>query len=91
MYLYTVLDRVAQDTAPVFESKNDGTALRSVAQLFSDPGVNGSPDDYAVMCVAMVEHEPFKLTPFETPRILERIRIKPEYSASNTTDEEVEE
>ena len=41
--------------------------------------------------VAMVEHEPFKLTPFETPRILERIRIKPEYSASNTTDEEVEE
>lgn len=75
MYLYTILDRVANDTAPVFESKNDSTALRSVAQMFENPDVPENPSDYDVLCVGIVEHEPFKLTVLDQPRRLEKIPV----------------
>lgn len=73
MFLYTILDRVAEDTAPVFESKNDATALRAVSKMFSDPDVTENPSDFDVLCVGEVEHEPFKITTFDPPRRLAKI------------------
>lgn len=76
MFLYTVLDRVANDTAPVFESKNDATALRAVSSMFANPDVTENINDFDVLCVGSVEHEPFKLTPYDVPRRLEKIPVQ---------------
>lgn len=71
MFLYSILDRVACDTSPVFEAKNDAVAIRSVQQLLADPesGVSNVMD-YDLLCVGSVEHEPFKLIAYDVPRVL---------------------
>lgn len=68
MSLYCLRDRVACDTAPVFESKNDGTALRAVMSLFKEPGAPPATD-MELLHVGTVSHEdPFLLTVVNPPR-----------------------
>ena len=70
MFLYCVRDRVAQDTASIFESKNDGTDLRSVAQLFSDPKAPDSAD-YELLVLGSIEHEdPVSIELYTPPRVI---------------------
>ena len=36
MNLYVIYDRVAQESGPVFEAKNDGIAVRQMRNLLSE-------------------------------------------------------
>ena len=36
MYLYSMLDRIAQEFGPTFEAKNDAIAKRSIAKSFQN-------------------------------------------------------
>lgn len=65
MFLYSIFDKVAQEGGPVFESKNDLTAAR--AFRMSVPP-NSNPNEFSLLCIGTVSHDPVKLTAFETPR-----------------------
>ena len=48
--IYTIYDKVACESGPIFQAKNDGVALRCFMSLMKDtPNVN--PTDYDVYCL----------------------------------------
>lgn len=64
-YLYTVYDRVAEEGGPVFQSKNEGTAIRAYKQL-----LQGSPapaHEYSLVCLGEYENDPAKIVAYDTP------------------------
>jgi hypothetical protein len=61
MGLYTVYDRVAEQSGPLFESLNDGVAMRSFKMIV----VEKDASEYKLLCVGEVEREPLKITIYE--------------------------
>lgn len=68
--LYTIYDKVAQETGPLFEAKSDAVASRSARNLLSDVA---SPDDFKLLRVGysdkntgviIVEPVPVEIDPF---------------------------
>lgn len=56
MNMYVVHDKVAEESGPVFEAKNDGVAFRQFQQLaLNTNGAN--PDDFTLLCIGSVDHE----------------------------------
>ena len=54
--IYTIYDKVACESGPIFQAKNDGVALRCFMSLMKDtPSVN--PTDYDVYCLGEFDTE----------------------------------
>lgn len=54
MRLYTIFDRVAQESGPSFEAKTDGVARRKYdLQLASSP----YREDFELLCIGEIDHE----------------------------------
>ena len=67
MFLYTINDKVAQDTGPVFEAKNDGVAARNFRAMIEKQAIDAS--EYKLLCLGSVSHEdPIKIESYEVPR-----------------------
>lgn len=62
MRLYAIYDRVAEESGPIFEAKNDLIALRMTEEFISK-----HPDDYWVMYIGDYSHDPVRITPVEYP------------------------
>lgn len=50
--LYLVYDRMADEHGPVFQSRNDGTALRTFTSMLKDTTY---PEDFELLCVASID------------------------------------
>lgn len=77
--LYTIYDKVAEDSAPIFEAKNDGIALRQIKQLLTNSPVN-NVNDYSLLhlgcydsekCITTINEKPVELdiTKLLTPEV----------------------
>lgn len=66
--LYVVYDRIAEESGPVYEAKNDGVAVRKYLQMLEKSAVRLS--DYQLLCVGSIDHESNKLTAFDSPSII---------------------
>ena len=54
--IYTIHDKVASESGPIFQAKNDTVALRCFMSLMKDtPSVN--PADYDVYCLGEFDTE----------------------------------
>lgn len=56
MKIYAIYDRVAQESGPLFEAKNDLVAIRMTKEFFDK-----SPEDYDLYCLADYYHEECKI------------------------------
>lgn len=52
--MYVVYDRVAEESGPVFEAKNDGVAVRKYRDLMDKSAV--SVVDYRLLLVGVIDH-----------------------------------
>lgn len=55
MFVYTVLDVLAEQYLPVFESRNHATALKSYGKMLSDAKLD--PSDYKLFCLGTFQHD----------------------------------
>lgn len=53
MNIYVVYDKVAQESGPIFESKNDGTAIRSFRRLLAEVPKE-LHEEYQLLCIGSV-------------------------------------
>lgn len=60
MSLYTVYDRLAQESGPVFEAKNDAVAMRGFRKMLGD-SIN--PEEYRLLKIGKINHCNQELTP----------------------------
>lgn len=51
--LYVVYDRLAQESGPVFEAKNDLVASRNYRQILKE----ANPSEYLLLRVGNIDHE----------------------------------
>lgn len=63
--LYVVYDRVAEEAGPVFQSKNDGTAIRAFRSLTKDAPAPAS--EYKLLRVGMFNNDPVGLDSVSPP------------------------
>lgn len=62
--IYTIYDKVAQESGPIYQAKNDGVAFRAFMSLIGDtPTVN--PTDYDVYCLGEFDTESRVFVPEE--------------------------
>ncbi len=61
MGLYVVYDKLAEESGPVFEAKNDQVARRAYNQILGQNKVN-SADEYALYKVGEIEKEEMRVT-----------------------------
>ena len=62
--IYTIYDKVACESGPIFQSKNDTVALRCFMSLMKDtPSVN--PTDYEVYCLGEFDTESRTFNPVD--------------------------
>jgi hypothetical protein len=54
--LYTVRDRVAEESGPIFQAKNDGIAYRAYSELLQS-ATNSKPDDYMLLHLGSYDNE----------------------------------
>lgn len=66
MNLYVIYDRVAQESGPVFEAKNDGIAVRQMRNVLSENPAS-KPLEYQLLNVGTIDHETNVITPIGTP------------------------
>lgn len=52
--LYCIYDRVAEESGPVFEAKNDGVAMRKFQMFMEDKPF---AEDYQLNCIGEYDHE----------------------------------
>ena len=57
MKLYVVYDRVAEESGPVFEAKNNGVAWRKYARMLNSEKDLVKYSDYMLLCVGKVDHD----------------------------------
>lgn len=57
--LYTIFDKVAKSSGPVFEAKNDAVAQRAYRQMVVKTGAN--PDEYQLYRIASWDDETMAL------------------------------
>lgn len=56
MNLYVIFDRVAEESGPVFEAKNDGTASRAARDLVVT-AKGASPIEFQLLMLGTIDHE----------------------------------
>lgn len=74
--IYTIYDKVAEQSGPVFQAPNDATALRQFRHLLAQPGI--VPDDFQLWCIGEFEDYPIdgevcKLTSYATSRLISAV------------------
>lgn len=67
MNLYTIYDKIAEESGPIFSAVNDGIALRSYKNLVEKEGI--SINEFDLVHVAQYDHRTMRLDPCD-PRIL---------------------
>lgn len=65
MNLYAIFDKIAESAGFIFESANDGTAVRSMR---SSKDTMSAPDDYKLVKLGSFDHKTIKLTVLEAPQ-----------------------
>ena len=60
--IYTIYDKVAEESGPVFQAKNDMVAVRMLKSLVSD-NPNISIDEYEVYCLGEFDTEKRSFVP----------------------------
>lgn len=63
MSLYCIYDRVAEESGPIFEAKNDMMALR----MYNGVNLPGQPDDFQLLRLGEYHHSPVKIVPLKSP------------------------
>jgi len=61
VFIYVMYDRVAQESGPVWEAKNDGVAVRGFNQMLEKSRV--PPEEYRLLRVASMDKETNEVTP----------------------------
>jgi hypothetical protein len=64
MHVYVVFDRLANESGPLFEAKNDAVARRNYDRLVSQAG---RPDEYQLLRLGIIDHDNQKLEVYEIP------------------------
>lgn len=54
--LYVIIDKVAQESGPIFEAKNDACALRKYS-MFMQQQELADQNDYKLVTVGEIDHE----------------------------------
>lgn len=62
MRLYCIYDKVAMESGPLFEAKNDLVALR----MYNGVNLPGQPEDFCLYCIGEYYHSPVKIKPFNS-------------------------
>lgn len=65
MNLYTVYDRIAEESGPVFEAKNDGVAMRMFLTIKSK--TDNLQDDYKLLRLGSIDHQTSMITVSQVP------------------------
>lgn len=65
MNLYVMHDKLAEESGPIFEAKNDAVATRAFHNLLSDCA--GRVSEYALLRLGVVDHAINKITLTELP------------------------
>lgn len=58
-FIYTIYDKVAQESGPLFTAKNDDVALRNYHQLMASQRLN--PFDYKLLNLGIYESDPVSI------------------------------
>lgn len=66
MNLYVIHDRVAQESGPVFEAKNDAVAVRNMRNTLLENQA-AKPLEFALLRVGTINHETSVITPLGVP------------------------
>lgn len=68
--LYCIYDKVAQESGPIFEAKNDGVAERMYFDLVHNQQKNPVFDqnDYQLLCLGSFDSESSKIVPLSESR-----------------------
>lgn len=67
MKIYCVYDRVGEESMPIFESRNDGTAMRAYQKGIIN--ANDIPDgELMLLCLGEIDHDTNLITLEEHPR-----------------------
>jgi len=74
--IYTIYDKVAQQSGPVFQAPNDATAQRQLRHLLNQPGIVA--DDFQLWCIGEFDDEPkdgevCKLIAYATSRLISAV------------------
>lgn len=67
--LYTIFDRVAEESGPVFEAKNDAVALRKFRDFMKSNPID--PREFRLVALGRIDHATNKLTVLATPMDLD--------------------
>ena len=62
--IYTIYDKVACESGPIFQAKNDGVALRCFMSLMKETP-NVVPSDYDVYCLGEFDTESRTFNPVD--------------------------
>lgn len=65
MGIYVVYDREAEESGPIFESKNDSVAIRNYKQVLDRTIYKA---EFKLLCLGTINHETNKISLFPEPR-----------------------
>lgn len=69
MNLYVIHDKLAEESGPLFEAKNDATASRSFNQLIEqNPGTRVT--EFALLRLGSIDHATNAVTLLENPEVV---------------------
>ena len=71
--IYVIYDKVAQESGPIFEAKNEAVAQRQFVRVV---GQAPDPDDFRLLRIGVMEHDTSVVTlevpPVEVPVVVRR-------------------
>lgn len=76
--LYVIQDRVAEESGPIFESKNDAVAHRNFTKIIQ---TSTNPDDFKLIHVGEIDHD---------TNVITQLEIREVYIGLSMLDEEQE-
>ena len=65
MNLYVIYDRLACESGPVFEAKNDSLASRAAMQMLRDQNIN----EFKMLKIGWIDHEINIVNPVNPPKM----------------------
>lgn len=84
MELYVLYDRVAMESGPVFEAKNEAVALRKYLYFRDENGLDEK--DFMLLRVGEIDHELNKVKPvFPAVEVIPNVENVMEYVEDETT------
>lgn len=66
MNLYVIFDRVAEESGPIFEAKNDGTAARAARDLVAS-AKGAKAHEFQLLKLGTIDHETNAITTLGVP------------------------